>query len=184
VPTECNATLFECAPIDGCRVVAAVRWRSDHLGCGCIAAGETDRAIRLTERFAGASSTRGCRHWWSMRSARGSPVAAQCRELDISYTSTSTSFGRSDRALDNPRRRTRVGHADPLDAGRDDRGGSGSRRVCAPCAVVRPYQLRPGCTMTASGRCLPAWRGNAERASGYFLGSGGGSSYSRTSCNV
>jgi hypothetical protein len=46
VPTECNATLFEFAPVDGCRVVAAFDGGAITSDAGALLLGETDRAIR------------------------------------------------------------------------------------------------------------------------------------------
>jgi hypothetical protein len=52
VPTECNPTLFEFSPVDGRRVVAAFDGGAITSDAGALLLGETDRAIRLTERFA------------------------------------------------------------------------------------------------------------------------------------
>jgi Transposase DDE domain group 1 len=52
VPTECNPTLFEFAPVEGRRVVAAFDGGAITSDAGALLLGETDRAIRLTERFA------------------------------------------------------------------------------------------------------------------------------------
>jgi DDE family transposase len=52
VPTECNPTLFEFAPVDGRRVVAAFDGGAITSDAGALLLGETDRAIRLTERLA------------------------------------------------------------------------------------------------------------------------------------
>ena len=52
MPTECNPTLFEFAPVDGRRVVAAFDGGAITSDAGALLLGETDRAIRLTERFA------------------------------------------------------------------------------------------------------------------------------------
>jgi hypothetical protein len=52
VPTECNATLFEFAPVDGRAVVAAFDGGAITSDAGALLLGETDRAIRLTDRFA------------------------------------------------------------------------------------------------------------------------------------
>jgi hypothetical protein len=52
VPTECSATLFEFAPVEGRRVVAAFDGGAITSDGGGLLLGETDRAIRLTERFA------------------------------------------------------------------------------------------------------------------------------------
>ena len=52
MPTECNPTLFEFAPVDGHRVVTAFDGGAITSDAGAMLLGETDRAIRLTERFA------------------------------------------------------------------------------------------------------------------------------------
>jgi hypothetical protein len=52
VLTECNPTLFEFAPVDGRRVVAGFDGGAITSDAGALLLGETDRAIRLTERFA------------------------------------------------------------------------------------------------------------------------------------
>jgi hypothetical protein len=52
VPTECNPTLFEFAPVDGRQVVAAFDGGAITSDAGALLLGETDRAIRLTKRFA------------------------------------------------------------------------------------------------------------------------------------
>jgi hypothetical protein len=52
VPTECNPTLFEFSPVDGRQVVAAFDGGAITSDAGAMLLGETDRAIRLTERFA------------------------------------------------------------------------------------------------------------------------------------
>jgi hypothetical protein len=53
VPTECSATLFEFAPVEGRQVVAAFDGGAITSDAGALLLGETDRVIRLTERFAG-----------------------------------------------------------------------------------------------------------------------------------
>ena len=53
MPTECSASLFEFAPVEGRRVVASFDGGSLTSDAGALLLGETDRAIRLTERFAG-----------------------------------------------------------------------------------------------------------------------------------
>jgi Transposase DDE domain group 1 len=50
--TECSPTLFEFAPVEGRRVVAAFDGGAITSDAGALLLGETDRAIRLTERFA------------------------------------------------------------------------------------------------------------------------------------
>ena len=73
MPTECNPELFEFAPVEGRRVVAAFDGGDDHLGCRCVAAGRDgpgDPARPSGSRR--ASPTRGWRNWWSTRSARWS----------------------------------------------------------------------------------------------------------------
>jgi hypothetical protein len=52
MPTECNPTLFEFAPVEGRRLVAAFDGGSITSDAGALLLGETDRVIRLTERFA------------------------------------------------------------------------------------------------------------------------------------
>jgi DDE family transposase len=50
--TECNPALFEFAPVEGRQVVAAFDGGAITSDAGALLLGETDRAIRLTERFA------------------------------------------------------------------------------------------------------------------------------------
>ena len=52
MPTECSAELFEFAPVEGRRVVASFDGGAITSDAGALLLGETDRAIRLTERFA------------------------------------------------------------------------------------------------------------------------------------
>ena len=52
MPTECSAELFEFAPVSGRRVVASFDGGSITADAGALLLGQTDRAIRLTERFA------------------------------------------------------------------------------------------------------------------------------------
>ena len=52
MPTECNPTLFDFAPVDGRQVVAGFDGGAITSDAGALLLGETDRAIRLTERFA------------------------------------------------------------------------------------------------------------------------------------
>ena len=52
MPTECSARLFEFAPVEGRQVVAAFDGGAITSDAGALLLGETDRAIRLTERFA------------------------------------------------------------------------------------------------------------------------------------
>jgi len=52
VLTECNPTLFAFAPVEGREVVAAFDGGSITSDAGALLLGETDRAIRLTDRFA------------------------------------------------------------------------------------------------------------------------------------
>ncbi len=52
MPTECNPELFEFAPVEGRRVVAGFDGGAITSDAGALLLGETDRAIRLTERFA------------------------------------------------------------------------------------------------------------------------------------
>ena len=53
MPTECSATLFEFAPVEGRRVEAAFDGGAITSDAGALLLGQTDGAIRLTERFAG-----------------------------------------------------------------------------------------------------------------------------------
>ena len=50
--TECIPALFEFAPVEGRPVVAAFDGGAITSDAGALLLGETDRAIRLTERFA------------------------------------------------------------------------------------------------------------------------------------
>ena len=52
MPTECNPELFEFAPVEGRRVVAAFDGGTITSDGGALLLGGADRAIRLTERFA------------------------------------------------------------------------------------------------------------------------------------
>jgi hypothetical protein len=52
MPTECSAALFEFAPVEGRHVVAAFDGGAISSDAGALLLGGTDRAIRLTERFA------------------------------------------------------------------------------------------------------------------------------------
>jgi hypothetical protein len=52
MPTECNPELLAFAPVEGRRVVAAFDGGTITSDAGALLLGETDRAIRLTERFA------------------------------------------------------------------------------------------------------------------------------------
>jgi hypothetical protein len=56
VPTECNATLFEFAPVEGRHVVAAFDGGAITSDAGALLLGQTDRAIQLTARFAACFS--------------------------------------------------------------------------------------------------------------------------------
>jgi len=56
VPTECNATLFEFAPVEGRQVVAAFDGGAITSDAGALLLGQADRAIRLTARFAACFS--------------------------------------------------------------------------------------------------------------------------------
>ena len=53
MPTECSPTLFEFASVEGRQVVAAFDGGAITSDAGALLLGETDRAIRLTARFAG-----------------------------------------------------------------------------------------------------------------------------------
>ena len=52
MPTECSATLFEFPPLEGREVVASFDGGAITTDAGALLLGQTDRAIRLTERFA------------------------------------------------------------------------------------------------------------------------------------
>ena len=52
MPTECSATLFEFAPVASRHVVASFDGGAITTDAGALLLGETDRAIRLSERFA------------------------------------------------------------------------------------------------------------------------------------
>ena len=52
MPTECSATLFEFAPVDGRQVVTAFDGGVITSDAGALLLGATDRAIQLTARFA------------------------------------------------------------------------------------------------------------------------------------
>lgn len=52
MPTDCNPKLFEFAPVEGRRVVAAFDGGAITSDAGALLLGEADRAIRLSERFA------------------------------------------------------------------------------------------------------------------------------------
>ena len=56
MPTECTATQFEFAPVEGRHVIAAFDGGAITSDAGALLLGETDRAIRLTERFAACFS--------------------------------------------------------------------------------------------------------------------------------
>ena len=52
MPTECSATLFEFPPLEGRQVVASFDGGAITTDAGALLLGQTDRASRLTERFA------------------------------------------------------------------------------------------------------------------------------------
>ena len=52
MPTECNPALFEFPPVEGRRVEASFDGGAITSDAGALLLGQTDRAIRLTERFA------------------------------------------------------------------------------------------------------------------------------------
>jgi hypothetical protein len=58
MPTECNPTLFEFAPVDGRQVVAAFDGGVITSDAGALLLGATDRTIRLTERFSACFADR------------------------------------------------------------------------------------------------------------------------------
>ena len=51
MPTECTATQFEFAPVEGRHVIAAFDGGAITSDAGALLLGETDRAIRLTGRL-------------------------------------------------------------------------------------------------------------------------------------
>jgi Transposase DDE domain group 1 len=56
MPTECNPALFEFSPVEGRLVVASFDGGAITSDAGALLLGQTDRAIRLTERFAACFS--------------------------------------------------------------------------------------------------------------------------------
>ena len=58
MPTECSASLFEFAPVAGRQVVAGFDGGTITSDAGALLLGSTDRAIRMTERFAGCFTDR------------------------------------------------------------------------------------------------------------------------------
>ena len=52
MPTECNPALFEFPPVEGRHVVASFDGGAISSDAGSLLLGQTNRAIRLTERFA------------------------------------------------------------------------------------------------------------------------------------
>ncbi len=52
MPTECSPAMFEFPPVEGRPVVAAFDGGAITSDAGALLLGQTDRAIRLTERFA------------------------------------------------------------------------------------------------------------------------------------
>jgi hypothetical protein len=58
MPTECSAGLFDFAPVQGRQVVAGFDGGAITSDAGVLLLGSTDRAIRLTERFAGCFTDR------------------------------------------------------------------------------------------------------------------------------
>ena len=74
MPTECSATLFEFAPVEGRRVVAAFDGGAITSDAGALLLGATDRAIGLVERFAACFARRAGRR--SGSSTRSRPWSA------------------------------------------------------------------------------------------------------------
>ena len=60
MPTECNAMLFEFAPVAGRAVVAAFDGGRITSDAGSLLLGATDRAIGLVDRFASCFSDHRC----------------------------------------------------------------------------------------------------------------------------
>jgi hypothetical protein len=58
MPTECSPALFEFAPVEGRRVVARFDGGAITSDAGALLLGQTDDAIRLTERFAACFTDR------------------------------------------------------------------------------------------------------------------------------
>jgi hypothetical protein len=58
MPTKCSASLFDFAPAEGRQVVAGFDGGAITSDAGALLLGSTDRAIRLTERFAGCFTDR------------------------------------------------------------------------------------------------------------------------------
>jgi hypothetical protein len=58
MPTECSANLFDFAAVEGRQVVAGFDGGAITSDAGALLLGATDRAIRMTERFAGCFSDR------------------------------------------------------------------------------------------------------------------------------
>ena len=85
MPTECSATLFEFAPVEGRHVVAAFDGGSMTSDAGALLLGETDRVIQLTARFAACFTDARLRNWWSTKSARWC-----CNGLSVSHWATRT----------------------------------------------------------------------------------------------
>ena len=52
MPTECSPALFEFLPVEGHQVVASFDGGAITSDAGALLLGQTDRALRLTERFA------------------------------------------------------------------------------------------------------------------------------------
>jgi DDE family transposase len=52
MPTECNPALFEFPPVEGRQVVGSFDGGAITSDAGALLLGQTDRTIRLTERFA------------------------------------------------------------------------------------------------------------------------------------
>jgi Transposase DDE domain group 1 len=68
MPTECNPALFEFSPVEGRLVVASFDGGAITSDAGALLLGQTDRAIRLTERFAACFSDTRSAELGSIRS--------------------------------------------------------------------------------------------------------------------
>ena len=68
--TDCNPMLFEFAPVEGRSVVAAFDGGATTSDAGALLLGDTDRAVRLTERFAACFTDARMAELVSMKSAR------------------------------------------------------------------------------------------------------------------
>ena len=68
MPTDCNPALLEFPPVAGHPVMACFDGGAITSDAGALLLGQTDRAIRLTERFAACFADTRTPSWWSTRS--------------------------------------------------------------------------------------------------------------------